>query len=142
MLKWFKGFFVALVVAVLSTSTAFTSEKLDQESLVRTEMAVLHNALKTTIDALVLNDPGKIHPAFDEVHSISERLDLEIRNGGKIALPKNQKRFKEFVRLDHKFHHDLEALLTAANKNNASAVLRQTHRLLDACVRCHTIFRN
>jgi cytochrome c556 len=142
MLMWFKGFFVVLVVAVLSTGTAFTSEKPEQESLVRKEMAALDNALKTTIEALVLNDPGKIPPAFDEVRRISERLDREIRNGRKIALPKNQKRFKEFVRLDHKFHHDLKALLTAANKNNASVVLRQTHRLLDACVRCHTIFRN
>lgn len=59
---WFKGFFVVLVVAVLSTGTAFTSGKPEQENLVRKEMAALDNALKATIDALVLNDLGKIPP--------------------------------------------------------------------------------
>jgi hypothetical protein len=139
---WIKGLsFVLLVAAIFSVGAASSAEKPEPQNLIQREMAALDSALKTTIDAVVLNEPGRISPAFDEVNRIREQVEHTIKNGTKIALPKNQKRFKEFVRLDNKFHHDLEVLLRAAKKNSTSVVQRQTHRLLDACVRCHTIFR-
>jgi cytochrome c556 len=141
MLIWLKGLFVVLVVTVFSVGAASGLEKPESQTLLRKEMAVLDSVLKTTVDAVVLNEPARVPPAFDELHVIREQIDRAIKSGVKIPLPKNQKRFREFVRLDNKFHRDLELLLKAANKGSLPAVQRQTHRLLDACVRCHSIFR-
>lgn len=137
----FKGFLILSVVVAFSIGTVSSAEKPESQNLIQKEMAALDSAFKTTIDAVVLNEPGRIPPAFDEVDRIREQVERAIKSGAKITLPRNQKRFREFVRLDNKFHHDLELLLKAAKRKNMPAVRKQTHRLLDACVRCHTIFR-
>ncbi|MCL4477395.1 MAG: hypothetical protein M1508_14435 [Nitrospirae bacterium] len=118
-----------------------SAEQQESKNLIQKEMIALDGALKVTVDAIVLNEPERIVPAFQEANRIREQVEHTIKSGAKIVLPKNQKRFKEFVRLDNKFHRDLELLLKAAGKNNMGVVQRQTHRLLDACVRCHRIFR-
>ena len=136
------GFLAVLVVIVFSAGAASGAEKPESQNPIQREMAALDSALKTTIDAVVLNEPARISPAFEEVNRIREQVEQALRTGTRISLPRNQKRFKEFVRLDNKFHHELEVLLRAANKNSMGVVQRQTHRLLDSCVRCHAIFRN
>lgn len=133
--------FIILFLALFSAGIAFGAEKEESLNLIRKEMAALDSAFKATLDAIILNEPGKIAPAFDEVSKIREEVEHAVKGGVKITLPKNQKRFREFVRLDDKFHHNLEVLLKAAKKNGIGVVQKQTHKLLDACVRCHAIFR-
>ena len=130
---------LSLLVFFISVGTA--EENQETGKLIQREMVALDSALKTTIDAIVLNEPGRIGPAFDEVNKIREQVEHAVEHRVRITLPRNQKRFKEFVRLDNKFHHELEVLLKAAKKNKMRVVQKQTHRLLDACVRCHAIFR-
>ena len=130
---------IFLLISFVSAGTA--EENQASGNLVQREMIALDSAFKTTIDAIVLNEPGRIGPAFDEVNKIRGQVEHAVEHKEKISLPKNQKRFKEFVRLDNKFHHELEILLKAAQKNKMRVVQKQTHRLLDACVRCHVIFR-
>lgn len=128
-------------IIFLSFRIAEGTEQPGSGNLIQREMLALDSALKVAVEALVLNEPGRIVPAFLEVNQIREQVEGAVRGGAVIMLPQNQKRFKEFVRLDNKFHRDLELLLAAAKKNNMGALQRQTHRLLDACVRCHRIFR-
>ncbi len=131
-------FFVAAFSAV---GIATGAEQQESKNLIQKEMIALDSAFKVTVDAVVLNEPGRILPAFQETNKVRGQVEQAVKGGAKIVLSKNQKRFKEFVRLDNKFHRDLELLLKAAGKNNMGVVQRQTHRLLDACVRCHRIFR-
>jgi len=131
-------FFVAAFSAV---GIAASVEQQGSRNLIQKEMIALDSAFKVTVDAIVLNEPGRILPAFKETNELRVQVEQAVKGGTKIVLPKNQKRFREFVRLDNKFHRDLELLLKAAGKKNVAAVQRQTHRLLDACVRCHRIFR-
>lgn len=136
-----KLFLTSLFLAVFSISLPSGAEQQETGNLILKEMAALDSAFKTAIDAVVLNEPEKIASAFGEVQKVREDVEGAVKKGVKITLPKNQKRFREFVRMDDKFHRDLEILLSAAKKKRMWAVQRQTHRLLDACVRCHTIFR-
>ncbi len=136
-----KLFFTLFVLALFSISVPAGAEQRGSQNFILREMVALDSAFKTTIDALLLDEPERIAPAFEEVKKVREEVEGAVKEGVKITLPKNQKRFKEFVRLDDKFHRDLEILLHAAAKNRMWIVQRQTHRLLDACVRCHTIFR-
>ncbi len=130
-------FFLTIFLADLAAG----AEKPESQNLVQSEMVALDSAFKTTIDAIVLNEPEKIIPAFNEVNSIREQVEHAVRSGAKLTLPKNQKRFREFVRLDNKFHQELGVLLKAAGKKNMMTVRKQTHKLLDLCVRCHAVFR-
>ena len=134
-------FFGILFLLVSFSGIGIAGEVQESGNLVQKEMIALDSAFKTTIDAIVLNEPGRIGPAFDEVNSIREQVEHAVEHKVRITLPRNQKRFKEFVRLDNKFHHELQVLLKAAKKNKMRVVQKQTHRLLDACVRCHAIFR-
>ncbi|HUO77344.1 MAG TPA: hypothetical protein VMU21_07170 [Thermodesulfovibrionales bacterium] len=133
--------FGVLFLLVSFISIGIAEENQESRNLIQREMIALDSALKTTIDSLVLDEPGRIGPAFDEVDKIREQVEYAVEHKVRITLPRNQKRFKEFVRLDNKFHHELQTLLKAAKKNKMGVVQKQTHRLLDACVRCHAIFR-
>ncbi len=135
-----KAFLLAPALALFSLSALSYAEE-QERSLIRQEMVALDRALKVTVDAIVLNELEKIPPAFEEVHRIRHKMEETLHRGKEIVLPRNQKRFKEFVRMDNKFHHDIELLLKAAKKNSMVTVRRQTHRLIDACVRCHAVFR-
>lgn len=133
--------FIFLFCAVFSAGIAISAEKQESQNLIQKEMTALDSAFKSTVDAVVLNEPGRIAPAFEGVNKIREEVEHAVKVGAKITLPKNQKRFREFVKLDDKFHRNLEVLLKAAKKNRMEDVRKQTHRLLDACVRCHSTFR-
>jgi len=131
---------VSFAVLFFAIGRGASAQPLESKNLIQKEMLALDSALKVTIDAIVLNELGRIHPAFEEAHRIRQQVEQAIKGDRKILLPRNQKRFKEYVRLDNKFHRDIELLLRAAKKNKMAAVQRQTHLLLDACVRCHAIF--
>jgi cytochrome c556 len=141
--KYMRSLFLSVffVAAFSAVGIAADVEEQGSRNLIQKEMIALDSAFKVTVDAIVLNEPGRILPAFEETNELRVQVERAVKGGTKIVLPKNQKRFREFVRLDNKFHRDLELLLKAAGKKNVAAVQRQTHRLLDACVRCHRIFR-
>lgn len=133
--------FVVVFIAVSSLSIAIAAEKQEPQNLILKEMIPLDNAFKEIMDAVVLNQPERIAPAFEEVHKVRAEVEDAVKKGAGIRLPRNQKRFKEFVRLDDKFHIELETLLHAAKGKEMRVVQRQAHKLLDFCVRCHAIFR-
>ncbi len=110
------------------------------QSPVKQEMIALKTAFSTLIDALILNKLDAVEPAFHEVHKAREATEEAIKEG-RIKLPKNQKRFKEFAKMDEEFHKEVETLLEAVNKNDANKIKQTTHRMLNACIACHKIFR-
>ena len=110
-------------------------------NLVKEEMIALDAAFKKIIDAVVLANMKIIKPALKEVHEAREEVERAVKAGQKITLQKNQDKFKEFVELDDKFHEEMEVLAKAAEEGNKNLVLKQTHRLLDACVVCHEGFK-
>ncbi|RJQ41555.1 MAG: hypothetical protein C4550_01405 [Nitrospiraceae bacterium] len=133
--------FVVLTLAMSSNSITLGADKEASQTLIIREMAALDKAFKTTIDAVVLNRLDKIAPAFEEVHKVREEVEKTLKEGKKIALPKNQERFKLFVSLDNRFHKEVEILIESAKKNHTGRVQKQTNRLLGLCVRCHVMFR-
>lgn len=136
------GFLWAVFIAVMFYSgIAAGAEKQEAENLILKEMAALDSAFKETIDALVMNQPERIGPAFEEARKAREEVEGAVKKGAKIALPKNQKLFSEFVRLDDRFHFELEKLLDAAKVKKTKIVKKQMHKLLDACINCHEVFR-
>ncbi|HBG92517.1 MAG: hypothetical protein A2X54_03780 [Nitrospirae bacterium GWF2_44_13] len=134
-------FFAVLTLAMSSNSITLGADKEAPQNLIIKEMVALDKAFKTTIDAVVLNRLDKIVPAFEDVHRVREEVEKTIKEGKKIALPKNQERFKLFVSLDNRFHKEAEILMESAKKNHIGRVQKQTNRLLGLCVRCHTMFR-
>lgn len=129
------------VLLAITLSGAVSAAEGQDENLLRKEMAALDKAFKITVDAVVLNQPEKIAPAFIEVQKIMEQVEQAVKDKKKIALPRNQNKFKVFVKLDNRFHREVGALVIAAKKNRTRAVNRQAHNLLNMCVRCHDIFR-
>ena len=129
------------VLLVITLSGAVSAAEGQDENLILKEMAALDKAFKITVDAVVLNQPEKIAPAFVEVQKIREQVEQAVKEGKKIALPRNQNKFKVFVKLDNRFHREIRTLVIAAKKNRMRAVNRQTHNLLNMCARCHDIFR-
>ena len=134
-------FLIAIALVLVFTSISSAAEKQNAENLILKEMVALDKAFKTTIDAVVLNRLDKIAPAFEDVHKVREEVEKTVKEGKKIALPKNQERFKMFVGLDNRFHKEVEILIESAKKNHMGRVQKQTNRLLGLCVRCHTMFR-
>ena len=134
-------FLIAIALVLVFAGISSAAEKQNAENLILKEMVALDKAFKTTIDAVVLNRLDKIAPAFEEVHKVREEVEKTVKEGKKIALPKNQERFKMFVGLDNRFHKEVEILIESAKKNHMGRVQKQTNRLLGLCVRCHTMFR-
>lgn len=136
-----KTFFISAILVVFLCGIAYGADTQETQGLIMKEMAALDKAFKITVDAVILNQPDKIVPAFAEVQSIREQVEQAVKDKKKITLPKNQNKFKAFLRLDHRFHREVEAMVRAAKKKRMRAVNRQTHNLLTMCVRCHDIFR-
>lgn len=134
-------FLIAIALVLVFTSISSAAEKQNAENLIIKEMIALDKAFKTTIDAVVLNRLDKIAPAFEDVHKVREQVEHAVKEREKIVLPKNQSLFKVFVRMDNRFHHEVEILVDASKKKNMKAVQRQVSRLLNMCVRCHGLFR-
>ena len=134
-------FLIAIALVLVFAGISSAAEKQNAENLILKEMVALDKAFKTTIDAVVLNRLDKIAPAFEDVHKVREEVEKTVKEGKKIALPKNQERFKMFVGLDNRFHKEVEILIESAKKNHMGRVQKQTNRLLGLCVKCHTMFR-
>ncbi|HBR21338.1 MAG TPA: hypothetical protein DD713_02015 [Nitrospiraceae bacterium] len=133
--------FIVAFMIVFFTGIAYGYDKQESQNLIMSEMVTLDKAFKTAIDAVLLNQLERIAPAFEDVHKVREQVEHAVKEREKIVLPKNQSLFKVFVRLDNRFHHEVEILVDASKKKNMKAVQRQVSRLLNMCVRCHGLFR-
>jgi cytochrome c556 len=130
-------FLVILTVAIGGASFLGISAQGQGLNLVKEEMIALDAAFKKIIDAVVLGNMKIIKPALKEVHEAREQVEKAVKAGQKITLQKNQDKLKEFIELDDKFHEEMEVLAKAAEEGNKNLVLKQTQKLLDACVVCH-----
>lgn len=126
-----------VLISLIFADSAWSGEI---QSPVKEEMTALRTAFVALVDALLLNKFDAVEPAFHEVHNAREATEKAIEEG-KVELPKNQKRFKEFVKMDEEFHKEVEILLEAVNKSDANKIKQQTHRLLNACIACHKVFK-
>jgi cytochrome c556 len=111
------------------------------ENPLKTEMQALDSAFKNLITSLVLNNLSAIEEPFHEVHKAKHKTEEAIERK-EIVLPKNSDKIAEFTKIDHQFHHQLEILIKASRKGDLKEVQKATHTLLDACIHCHTKFRN
>jgi cytochrome c556 len=136
-----KLIFIILMVAIGGAPFLGISARGQAVNLVKEEMIALDAAFKKIIDAIVLGNMKIIKPALKEVHEAREEVEKAVKAGQKITLQKNQDKLKEFVELDDKFHEEMEVLAKAAEEGNKNLVLKQTHKLLDACVVCHEGFK-
>jgi cytochrome c556 len=110
-------------------------------NVLRGEMLALEEVFETIIDAVIFENMELIKPQIPPFHEARKKFEEAISTGQKIELPKNQDKFKEFVKLDNKFHKDFEALEETSEKGQKEVVKDKTHKLFDACVVCHERFR-
>jgi cytochrome c556 len=110
-------------------------------NVLRREMLALEEVFETIIDAVIFENMELIKPQIPPFHEARKIFEEAINAGEKIELPKNQDKFKAFVKLDNKFQKKFEALEEAAEKGQKEVVKDQIHKLFDACVVCHEKFR-
>lgn len=104
------------------------------------EMRSLDNSFREIVSAVTTAEGERIVRAIESLHGLREKTHQAIKSGI-IRLPRNQHRLKEFLKLDMKFHTELDLLLKAARKNNQRRMLIMTKKLLDGCVNCHRVFK-
>jgi len=128
--------FFALSAMLLSGPYAFAGAP----NPVREEMWLLDAAFKNLIDAVILKNPSSIPQIFRGLEKARAETEKAKRRG-EIALPKNPDKMKLFVQFDSEFHEGLEGLIQASKKGDMPKVERLTHKLLDDCIKCHSMFR-
>jgi cytochrome c556 len=107
----------------------------------REEMAQLDSVFHEVVSGVALGDGARVHKALEEMHGSMEKTHEGLHHGS-ISIPKNADRVQAFMDQDKRFHAKLETLAAAAQKNDQQAMLKLTKELLDACVKCHRMFRN
>lgn len=137
-------FILSVIVSVVLQTTAGFAEEAkagENESPIKVEMRLLNAAFINLVNALVLNNPKAIEEPFHEVHKAKADTEKAIKKGG-LKLPKNSDKMKLFIEMDEQFHKEMEALIAASRKGDMKKVQDMTHKLLDGCVQCHTMFIN
>lgn len=104
------------------------------------EMEKLDEVFRAVVSGVALGDGDRVHAALESMHGDMEKTHEGV-NAGKVIIPKNPQRVKEFVKMDKDFHVKLETLAHAAHKNDQKNMLVLTKQLLDGCVSCHQMFR-
>lgn len=104
------------------------------------EMRALDSAFREAVSAVATGEGERVYRSLEPIQGLREKTHHAIESG-MIRLPKNQHRLKEFLKLDMKFHTELDLLLKAARRNNQRKMLLLTKRLLDGCVNCHRVFK-
>lgn len=132
---------LAMVAGTANAEEATTTPSEAGISPVKIEMRLLNDAFLNLIDSLVLNTPDLIEEPFHKVHMAKANTEKALEKG-EIKLPKNGDKIKQFVELDEQFHKKLEVLIEAAGKKDMKEIQEVTHKLLNACVQCHSKFRN
>jgi len=133
------GVFGTCLIATFAMSQTKTGEGMNL--LFRREMWCLEEAFEAIIDGIIFDTMEMIKPTIPPLHKAREKVQNAINAGEKIILPKNQDKFREFIKLDAAFHRDFEALLTVAGKGDKQVVKDQMYKILNSCVVCHERFR-
>jgi len=110
-------------------------------SLLKQEMLACEETFEAIINALIFDNMEVIGATIPSLQKAREKVEKAIRAGEKITLAKNQDQFAEFMKLDDRFHKELNVLLEAAENGHKKVAEEQTHKLLDSCVACHQKFR-
>ena len=134
-------FILGVIVAFTLQHNAKAVAQESKPNLIQEEMLAMNAAFINLIQALILNKPDTIEKPFVKVNEAREKVEEAVKKGEKLTLPKNQSKFKEFVRIDDEYHAELEKLLVAAKNKNMKIVKAQTHKLLNLCIYCHARFR-
>jgi len=140
-------FILIIIVGVFGTCLIGTSTMSQTKSeggmnlLFRREMWCLEEAFEAIIDGIIFDTMELIKPTIPPLHKAREKVETAMNAGEKIILPKNQDKFKEFIKLDDKFQKDFAALVKLAGKSHKEVVKDQTYKIMDACVVCHERFR-
>jgi len=142
-----KSVLTAVALSVLGFASMVHAEEAGTQALspnvspVKIEMRALNDAFLNLIDSLILNTPDLIEEPFHKVHEARANTEKALEKG-EIRLPKNSAKIKQFLKMDEEFHNKLETLIEAADKKDMKAVQDITQKLMNACVQCHTKFRN
>ena len=104
------------------------------------EMRQLDSSFREIVSAVALGDGGRVHKAIEIMHGRMERTQEAIHSG-EVKVPRNPGRVKEFIALDREFHSNLERLAHSAEADNRPKMLLYTKKLMDGCVKCHTVFK-
>ena len=121
--------------------THAAGEALAPEDAVKHEMRLLNAAYKNLLDSILLDTPEAIEAPFHDVHRAKMATEKALK-AGKVKLPKNGDKLDEFVEMDEAFHGKLKKLLGAARKQDRKGIKNSVHEIVDACVECHSRFRN
>lgn len=132
---------VLIIMAVVFVGAAHSAEKkATNANALKEEMRLLESAYFNLLDSLILNKLNNIEEPFHSVHKAKERTRGALENG-ELTLPKNHDKMKHFETLDRRFHNNIAGLLALARNNDRKSVEIVTHRLLNACIECHAMFR-
>ena len=104
------------------------------------EMIQLDEVFRAVVSGVAVGDGERVHAALASMHGAMEKTHEGV-HAGKVTIPQNPQRVKEFVKMDKDFHAKLETLAQAAHKNDQKKMLALTKQLLDGCVSCHQMFR-
>lgn len=104
------------------------------------EMLKLDEVFHAVVSGVALGDNERVHAALESMHGAMEKTHEGVK-AGKVTIPKNPQKVKEFEKMDKEFHDKLETLAHAAQKNDQKKMLVLTKQLLDGCVACHQMFR-
>lgn len=136
--KWpIKKIIITVCVCVIS---GLASSAPAADNPLKEEMRRLDAAFRSLVNDVVLGNLSAVEGHFQGLHALKERTHAALEKG-EIKLPKNGGKMKVFEQYDASFHKELEQLIKASKKGNTKAVRGLTHRLLDACIRCHGVFR-
>jgi len=130
--------YVLLIVSLIIPSVMVSAD--DMVNPLIEEMRTLDVAFRDIVSAVAIGDGRRVNKSIDSLHGLRERTHKAVETG-MIRLPRNQHRLKEFLKLDERFHTELELLSKAAHKNNQRKMLILTKKLLDGCVNCHRVFK-
>jgi len=104
------------------------------------EMIILDNAFREVVSAVAMGDGERVHKALHAMHGTMEKTHKGVHEG-KVKIPKNADREKEFMQMDSEFHEDIEGLAEAGKIKDQEKMLALTKKLLEGCVNCHRDFR-
>lgn len=133
------GYILTLTLLMIPLSAEAAEDKDIVNPLIE-EMRALDCAFKEVVSAVATGDGNRVNRSIDSLRGLKEKTHKAIESG-MIKLPKNHHRVKEFLKLDIRFHTELELLAKAAHKNNQRRMLMLTKKLLDGCVNCHRVFK-
>lgn len=128
--------FMSLILMAVSVSA---EERYTSNPLIE-EMHSLDNSIREIVSAVATAEGERVIRSIESLHGLREKTHHAIESG-MIRLPKNQHRVREFLKLDMKFHAELDLLLKAARKNNQRKMLVLTNKILEGCVNCHRVFK-